>query len=1110
MFLRHFPLLVFCCTRWAAADPARWSDPSIPLMDGLELWLDASRENEAREAHYMNRLGDGDHSEFWHDSSGHGRHLNQWDAGARPEWRAASFRFDGDDSLAALVTPSVEYKEGTVFIVAAPEKANESFAAFFSAARRGENDYTSGWNVDLGADSSGAKEWTALNVEGAGERGAQNLLTKPVSLGVGHILAVRNGDDAAELRVDGVTQGSRPRGKVAWSMDRVAVGARFVEPAMRHHLAGRIAEVLVFSRRLNDSEVSRVEKWLMGKQQAFLRPPDVDPATLSRLVAVKDGPPLQMLVPGFTVRELPVKVTSLNNVEYGPDGRLFAAGYDGRFHLLRDTDGDGLEDKVETFSPETSDDYPIGLVVKDGMPHALLADEIVRFRDTNGDGIPDQRETVHRGWDDPALRSDPLIMHRRVDSALALAAGEDGSWYVTMGSANPGNGYWQKALGDIWAPNTRKVGPPMYSPDKLRGCLLRITPDGKVERLASGLRYIMSLQWNEYGDLFGTDQEGATWLPNGNPFDELLHIQTGRHYGFPPRHPELLPGVVDEPSTFDYGPQHESTCGFRFNGPTGGHARFGPELWAHDALVTGESRGKLWRTRLARTEAGYVAQTELIARFGLLLLDCTLAPNGDLVVCCHAGPPDWGNGPSAIGRLFKISYSVPQEPLPVLTWPQSETQTVVAFDRPLDRARWKDLTNRLTIEAGRFVDAADRLEVIRPGYAVVRLQQNEPRYSVAVKSARIGDDQRSMIIESEPREKAVNYALTIAGGQIGNEGSAKVVRQMDTVDLVHNLTGVAVEWRGREGAAWQGWLPHPDFVAARSFTKASPVHDQLWEDLESAGTLTLRGQLNLFNMLQAATQPGSKLDYEPAPEVVTVSYKSDAPLEIEARGARVERISERESRLTVTSRDGVWVPVKLTLSTPARKLDVNFTTNLDRGPRPLALTRMVMPFAKPPGAYAKAGAIPEIAGGDWTRGQKLFMGKATCFTCHQINGQGFAVGPDLSNTHHRDYASVLRDLQEPSATINPDAVAYTVIMKDGTAAVGTRIGETNTELKLASPGGGVTALRKVDIEKKEALPTSLMPPGLLEILTPDERKDLLAFLLGEPPRADGKPVDGVR
>ena len=94
-------------------------------------------------------------------------------------------------------------------------------------------------------------------------------------------------------------------------------------------------------------------------------------------VAPVSPPALRMLVPGFTVRELPVKLTSLNNIEYAPDGRLFAGGYDGRFHLLRDTDGDGLEDTVDTFSPESSANYPLGMAVKDGEPYAVLTDEVV-------------------------------------------------------------------------------------------------------------------------------------------------------------------------------------------------------------------------------------------------------------------------------------------------------------------------------------------------------------------------------------------------------------------------------------------------------------------------------------------------------------------------------------------------------------------------------------------------------------------------------------------------------------------------------------------------------------------------------------------------------------
>ena len=93
---------------------------------------------------------------------------------------------------------------------------------------------------------------------------------------------------------------------------------------------------------------------------------------------------------------------------------------------------------------------------------------------------------------------------------------------------------------------------------------------------------------------------------------------------------------------------------------------------------------------------------------------------------------------------------------------------------------------------------------------------------------------------------------------------------------------------------------------------------------------------------------------------------------------------------------------------------------------------------------------------------------------------------------------MLRDINEPSASINPDAVAYQVTLRDGTVALGTRVGETDTELKLASPGGAVTTLKKADIATTSALPVSLMPPGLLAALNEQEVKDLMTFLLTIP------------
>src|SRR5213078_3063163 len=214
---------------------------------------------------------------------------------------------------------------------------------------------------------------------------------------------------------------------------------------------------------------------------------------------------------------------------------------------------------------------------------------------------------------------------------------------------------------------------------------IRVSPDFKShEVIATGIRLPVAMRFNPRGDLFATDQEGATWVPNGNPFDELLHIQHGRHYGFPPRHPVFLPNVIDEPSTFDYSPQHQSTCGFNFNVPVApGGPIFGPAAWTNDAIVTGYSRGKLFRTQLARAPAGYVARTCLLACLNMLTVDACIAPDGGLVVACNSGAPDWGSGPTGKGKLFKISYADSQYPQPVIVYPSGPREVRVEFDRPV-------------------------------------------------------------------------------------------------------------------------------------------------------------------------------------------------------------------------------------------------------------------------------------------------------------------------------------------------------------------------------------------------------------------------------------------
>src|SRR3954469_102261 len=110
--------------------------------------------------------------------------------------------------------------------------------------------------------------------------------------------------------------------------------------------------------------------------------------------------PVHMLVPGFTVRELPVQLTNLNNIEYAPDGRLFAVGYDGRVHVLSDSDGDGLEDTAKVWWTGRPGEIrsPVGMCIRPEGIYIASKGRISLIRDTNNDGIADVGEKVVGGW----------------------------------------------------------------------------------------------------------------------------------------------------------------------------------------------------------------------------------------------------------------------------------------------------------------------------------------------------------------------------------------------------------------------------------------------------------------------------------------------------------------------------------------------------------------------------------------------------------------------------------------------------------------------------------------------------------------------------------------
>lgn len=1094
-----------------------WSDPKLTVHDGLEFWLDAVRASGPLPIRPTEQL------ETWHDASGKGRHLRQEDAKARPTVLqtnlTAVVRFDGLDDCLRATEQAAELSSFTMVVVGAPRLNLGAYPAFMALNAPGERDYTSGLTIDLGPWPS--PSLSSLNVEGRGFGGVQSLRTADSPFGQLETLMIRS--DAAEktvqLTVNGQREGERPRDGSPVSMGEITVGSRYFNNGAGPQqpsgfLRGDIAEVLVYNRALSAEELKSIQEYIDAKYSGVKNalPPDIDSGS-DPLTPVANPPAVQMFVPGFTVRELPVELNNVNNVKYRPDGTLVALGYDGKIWLLRDTDGDGLEDKSELFwdndaglrSPIGMDLTPPGYARGDGV-FVVGKTKCLLIVDTDQDDQADKVIDVATGWKES---------FHQVDGLGVAYDPRDGSVYYGRGTYN----FADPLLLD-------KDGKSQFSLTDESGAVIRVSPDFKKrEIVATGIRFPVAIRVNRAGDLFVTDQEGATWVPNGNPFDELLHVQQGRHYGFPSRHPKYVPDVIDEPSTFDYVPQHQSTCGLNFNEPVrDGGPTFGPADWEGDVLVTGYSRGKLYRTQLVKTEVGYVARSQLIGSLKMLTVDACPTPDGDLVIACHSGGPDWGSGPSGAGKLFKVRYSDREHPQPALVWAAGPRELRVEFDRPVDPKLLHDMLAHSKLTAGKSVAAGDRFEALWPGYAVVQAQKLSRRYDVPLRSAQLTPDGRTLVMATDPMELAMHYALELPGmGRPAGEGVAASdgdgeLPQVAAIDLEFDLTGCEATWQPADGGpAWTGWLPHVDLAVCRRLTAGSAAHDALWAAMDQPGELTLRTQLDLKDMLRPAVQPGSKLDYEYPPEAPTVVFGTTAPATLNVAtavsAATVTPADDgRKSSVALPADADKLVPMELTLksvggATPT--LTVSWTTNEDDRPRPLPLRRLLVRWARAAEESADASAPappPEIAGGSWARGFREFYGtRAGCSKCHAIHGRGAAIGPNLSNLAHRDYASVMRDIVQPSFAINPDHLSYIASLEDGRTLAGV-VQSTADTISISDAQGLTTTVPRGEVEELSASPLSTMPEGLLKSLTPEEQRDLMTFLLTLPP---AMPRDAV-
>ncbi|MEX2578175.1 MAG: PVC-type heme-binding CxxCH protein [Verrucomicrobiales bacterium] len=160
-----------------------------------------------------------------------------------------------------------------------------------------------------------------------------------------------------------------------------------------------------------------------------------------------------------------------------------------------------------------------------------------------------------------------------------------------------------------------------------------------------------------------------------------------------------------------------------------------------------------------------------------------------------------------------------------------------------------------------------------------------------------------------------------------------------------------------------------------------------------------------------------------------------------------------------------------------------------------------------------------MAKADALRGRQIFA--TSCGTCHELFGEGVALGPDLTGSNRADLGYLLENILAPSAVVGRDYLLNVVTLQDGSVVSGMLKRDTPDFVEVAMPGGSVVTVETEEIASREELAQSLMPAGLLEAMPLDQAADLVKYLGSSPGSSPGTasttgtdsavapPADGV-
>ncbi|MBY0505859.1 MAG: PQQ-dependent dehydrogenase, methanol/ethanol family [Bryobacteraceae bacterium] len=145
------------------------------------------------------------------------------------------------------------------------------------------------------------------------------------------------------------------------------------------------------------------------------------------------------------------------------------------------------------------------------------------------------------------------------------------------------------------------------------------------------------------------------------------------------------------------------------------------------------------------------------------------------------------------------------------------------------------------------------------------------------------------------------------------------------------------------------------------------------------------------------------------------------------------------------------------------------------------------------------GKSAETVAGDAVAGKSLFFGTAGCAGCHEVNGRGGIVGPDLSAAGATPAETLMQKIVDPSQRSTPRRPregnaggTVNVTLKNGQRIRGVKRNEDTYSLQVTDLTGKLHLLDKSTITERRDEAVSVMPMNAK--LSPADRQNLVAYL----------------